>query len=97
MNDKRTGLGTHTSPDGKQYVGHFKNDLRNGNGTVTYLNGDKYEGEWKDEKRHGQGAYIYPNGKKYEGEWKEGYKWNIEFKNKYGQTIRRWANGALQK
>ena len=62
-----------------------------------YLNGEKYEGEWKNEKRHGQGAYIHPNGKRYDGEWRDGYKWNIEYKNKYGQTLRRWENGVLQK
>ena len=60
------------------------------------MNGDKYQGEWKNEKRHGQGAYIYPNGRKYEGEWKDGYKWNIEYKNKDGQILRRWVNGTLQ-
>ena len=42
-------------------------------------------------------AYIHPDGRKYEGEWKDGHKWNIEYKNKYGQTIRRWENGVLQK
>ncbi|SVD16372.1 uncharacterized protein METZ01_LOCUS369226, partial [marine metagenome] len=30
-------------------------------------------------------------------EWKDGYKWNIEYKNKYGQILRRWVNGVLQK
>ncbi len=48
------------------------------------------------EKIHGQGAYIHPNGKRYEGEWRDGYKWNIEYKNKDGQILRRWLKGELQ-
>ena len=42
-NGKPNGQGTYTSPDGKKYVGEFKD----GKGAMTNEIGCKYLGEWK--------------------------------------------------
>jgi len=39
---------TITFPDGRKYVGEWKNGRRDGQGTYTYDDGDMFEGEWKD-------------------------------------------------
>ena len=42
------GHGTKTYPDGRKYVGEFKNGLLNGQGTYTNPDGRKFVGEFKD-------------------------------------------------
>jgi len=82
------GLGSLTHPDGRKYVGEWKDGRKNGQGTETEtwsVDGDKYEGEFKDGKRHGQGTYTSSYVGKYEGEYKEG-----EF---HGQGKRTYLNG----
>ena len=44
-----------TSPDGRKYVGEYKDDKKHGQGTFTWSDEGKYEGKWKDGKFHGQG------------------------------------------
>jgi len=83
--------------NGTKYMGEWKDGKRHGQGNMTYHDGSKFVGKWKDGKKHGQGTDTYGDGRKYVGEWKDGYKWNIEYKNKYGQILRRWVNGVLQK
>ena len=39
-----------TWPDGKRYVGDFKEGKRDGKGTLTLSNGDKYVGDFKENK-----------------------------------------------
>lgn len=63
------GEGTMFWPDGRKYVGTWKNKMRNGFGTWTHPNGRRFEGEWRDDKRHGKGTYFYPSGEKYVGEF----------------------------
>jgi len=41
------GLGSLTHPDGRKYVGEFKDGKKNGQGTYTWSDGDKEVGEWK--------------------------------------------------
>ena len=41
------GLGSLTHPDGRKYVGEFKDGKKNGQGTYTWSDGDKEVGKWK--------------------------------------------------
>ena len=47
------GQGTITYPNGKKYVGEWKNGKKHGQGTKTWSNGDKYVGEYKNGEYHG--------------------------------------------
>ena len=76
--------GTHTTKDGRKYVGKFK-DGKILVGTATYPGGSKYTGGFKNNKPHGEGTFIYSNGSKYFGEWKDG--------KGHGQGIKTWKNG----
>jgi hypothetical protein len=42
----RSGLGVMIFPDGKKYVGSWKNGKKNGQGTYNNPNGSKYIGRW---------------------------------------------------
>ena len=46
------GEGTFTFPDGRKYVGGFKDDLNHGYGVQTYADGNETidKGIWKDGK-----------------------------------------------
>ena len=66
------GQGTITYPNGKKYVGEWKNGKKHGQGTKTWSNGDKYVGEYKNGEYHGQGTFTYPDGTKYVGKVKDG-------------------------
>jgi len=44
------GLGVMTSPDGRKYVGEWKNGKKHGQGTETWSSGWKYVGEWREGK-----------------------------------------------
>ena len=68
------GLGVTTYPDGREYVGDFKDGLPYGQGTFTFLDGWKYEGGWVFGKYHSQGTWTSPIGYKYDGEWKDGMR-----------------------
>ena len=46
----REGVGSLTYPNGRKYVGEWKDGKRNGQGTQTWLDGRKYVGEYKDGK-----------------------------------------------
>jgi len=43
----KNGQGTTTYPDGRKYVGEWKNGEKSGQGTYTWSDGDKEVGEWK--------------------------------------------------
>lgn len=73
------GKGVFTWPDGRKYVGDYKNDMKHGIGTFTWQDGRVYHGDWEDGKQHGHGHYI-KDGKKREGLWKHGKR--IEWLNK---------------
>ena len=70
--DCKNGQGTFTFPDGRKYIGEFKDGRSNGQGTSTFPNGTKYVGEFKDGRSNGQGTFTFPNGTKYVGEFKDG-------------------------
>ena len=70
--DCKNGQGTFTFPDGRKYIGEFKDGRSNGQGTSTFPNGSKYVGEFKDGRSNGQGTFTFPNGTKYVGEFKDG-------------------------
>ena len=61
------GQGSVTYPDGRQYVGEFKDGKENGYGIFTSSDGKKYIGEFKDGSSHGQGTLTTPDGRKYTG------------------------------
>ena len=46
-NDKKHGQGTFTYPDGKKYVGEYKDGKQHGQGAQTLPDGAKYVGEFK--------------------------------------------------
>jgi hypothetical protein len=64
--------GTYTYPDGRKYVGEWRDGHFNGRGTFTYPHGEKFIGEFRDNKINGQGTYTHPDGRKYVGEWRDG-------------------------
>jgi len=91
----KNGQVTFTSPDGRKYVGEWKDGKQNGQGKITLPDGEKYEGKFKDGIPNGQGTYISPDGRMYVGEWKDGKtKWsrNIHFPDgtKY---VGEWKDG----
>ena len=47
--DKRTGYGTYTWPDGDKYVGEYKDDERCGRGTYIYHYDERRRSLGKDE------------------------------------------------
>jgi len=49
-NGERNGQGTHTYPDGGEYVGEWKDGKKHGQGTETWSSGWKYVGEWREGK-----------------------------------------------
>ena len=67
----REGQGDLTYPDGRRFVGKWKDDKKNGQGTLTSPDGDKFVGEYKDDNRHGQGTFTSYNGEKYVGTYKD--------------------------
>ena len=70
--DCKNGQGTFTFPDGRKYIGEYKDGKWNGQGTFTFPDGRKYIGEFKDGRSNGQGTSTFPNGTKYVGEFKDG-------------------------
>ena len=48
--DKRSGKGALTWPDGRKYEGEFKEGRPDGQGIYTWPDGTRYEGEFKDGK-----------------------------------------------
>ena len=70
--DCENGKGTFTFPDGRKYVGEFREGKKHGQGTFTFPNGRQYIGEYRKGKKHGQGTFTFPDGKKYVGKFKDG-------------------------
>jgi len=72
-------------PDGREYVGQWKNDQPHGQGTVTWPDGSKYVGQWKNGFKHGNGTRIYRGGGEYVGRFKYGQA--------HGQGTMTWSDG----
>ncbi|XP_030284576.1 alsin-like isoform X4 [Sparus aurata] len=73
------GRGTMKWPDGRTYVGNFKNGVEDGYGESVIPNKvlakpDSYQGHWKDGKIHGFGKYKYASGEVYEGCFSDGQR-----------------------
>ena len=56
--DCKNGQGTLTFPDGRKYVGEFRDNEMNGQGTYTWPNGRKYVGEFRNDEPTGQGKWT---------------------------------------
>ncbi|XP_052825972.1 alsin isoform X1 [Octopus bimaculoides] len=77
MKGKLHGFGEMKWPDGRRYIGKFKNGLQHGNGKYIVPKSDSeeiYEGCWKEGKMNGLGSVMYPNGDRYQGYFKDGQK-----------------------
>ena len=64
-------VGDVTLPDGRHYVGEFRDGLYHGHGTATLPDGETYVGNLRSGKRDGQGTATYTDGRKFVGEWKD--------------------------
>ena len=92
----REGVGSLTYPNGRKYVGEWKDGKRNGQGTQTYPDVGKYFGEFKDGEPNGQGTETLPEGSKYVGEYKDGREWNGTEYDKDGNIQVKFVNGVKQ-
>ena len=70
INKPRNGLGTYAYPDGRIYVGEFKEGSFHGQGIYSWPNGRVYVGEFKNDKRNGEETLTRPEGKLHSGHWK---------------------------
>ncbi|XP_018581173.1 alsin isoform X3 [Scleropages formosus] len=73
---KPHGRGILKWPDGRTYIGAFKNGLEDGYGEYVVPNktlnkDDHYQGHWKEGKMHGFGTYSYATGEVYEGSFQD--------------------------
>jgi hypothetical protein len=70
---ERHGQGDWSHPDGRRYVGEWRDGKRHGRGKMCYADGSFYEGGFDSGLRHGQGWLVDPNSQPvYEGEWRHG-------------------------
>jgi hypothetical protein len=72
------GNGKFKWPDGRVYMGEYKNDKKDGYGEFEWADGRKYKGNWKNGKQHGEGEFFPSNGKNWKkGIWENGkrIKW----------------------
>jgi len=63
---------TYIFPDGRKYVGEYRDGKRHGKGTFTFPDGNKYVGEFRDGMPNGQGICVYANGNRYDGGYRDG-------------------------
>ena len=83
------GHGKFEWPDGRIYIGEYKEDKKDGEGEYEWPDGRKYKGSWKDGKQHGEGLFYIADKKIWKkGIWNNGkrIKWideniNIELEN----------------
>lgn len=72
--DCLNGQGTVVMPDGRKYVGQFKEGVRMGQGLMTFPDGTKYIGNWQLDKPHGRGKLSSAGKYEYVGEFKNGVR-----------------------
>ena len=68
------GQGTVVLPDGRKYVGEFREGVRTGRGLMTFPDGTKYIGDWLDDNPHGQGTLSAVGKFEYKGEFVNGVR-----------------------
>jgi hypothetical protein len=79
--------GTSEWPDGRRYVGTFKDGVMHGSGTCHWPDGSRYSGEYRGGLKHGFGTFVWPAGHEYRGEYRDDKKHGI------GKFT--WANGTF--
>ena len=94
-NRQPNGLGIMTFPDGKKYLGQWKDGKKHGNGTFTNPNGIKFVGEWQNGKMWNVIKYNAEG--RFVGEILDGKIWNGIVYDNNGNFLGRWFNGKLQK
>lgn len=62
LKGERHGHGELAFPDGRKYIGEFRNGQAHGHGTFTAANGDKYVGAFGSNMRHGKGSCVLADG-----------------------------------
>ena len=72
--DCLNGQGTVVMPDGRKYVGQFKEGVRVGQGLMTFPDGTKYIGNWQYDKPHGRGKLSAAGKYEYVGEFDNGVR-----------------------
>lgn len=72
-NDKKSGHGLCSFPNGDIYQGNLHNDKRHGTGTYQWANGKKYEGDWKQDRMEGSGVFIHTPDFKLQGLFNANY------------------------
>ena len=96
--NKASGIGTITAPDGRRYVGEFKDDEIHGTGTMTFPDGATHVGRWVKGFAEGRGTYTSASGEKYVGEFKgskrdgPGVEYNADGSIRLSGV---WRNGAF--
>jgi SH3-like domain-containing protein len=68
------GQGTVVLPDGRRYVGEFREGIRSGRGLMTFPDGTKYLGDWQNDKPHGQGTLSSIGKFEYAGAFADGVR-----------------------
>lgn len=96
-NGKPNCMGIMSFPDGRKYVGQWKDGKEHGLGALSYVmgerKGEKYEGEFKDGKMWN--IIKYNTGGRYVGEFRNGLIWDgLVYEN--GNVKGRWVNGVKQ-
>jgi hypothetical protein len=65
-------FGEEVLPNGRLYMGEFRNGKRHGIGTITFKDGFKYVGEFSDGLYEGKGELLIPPGWLYVGDFLRG-------------------------
>lgn len=66
------GRGERTWPDGRAYVGQWKQDMMWGRGQLVCPSGEVFKGTFKANALHGEGERCWANGDRYVGQFAEG-------------------------
>jgi len=72
------GHGKFEWPDGRIYIGDYKEGKKDGEGEYDWSDGRIYKGGWKDGKQHGEGLFFCVKKKVWKkGIWENGkrMKW----------------------
>jgi hypothetical protein len=66
-----SGRGELEFPNGRRYLGDYRDGVPDGQGVMTFADGERDDGQWSDNKRVGRGVITWPDGARYEGEWSD--------------------------